>query len=122
MTTPSPAPHAAGVIEFRAGMVFHVTRAASPQFVQPIFFRLIKVREDWITYHGWIWLHGYQLDAKGEAVAQRSIFVQPAGLIVQSPPPVPARRPQPAGSVVRPKQRQATSAAGNGAAQSAARR
>jgi hypothetical protein len=81
------------VIEFRAGMVFHVTRAASVQFLKPIFFRLIKVHEDWITYHGWIWLHGYQLDAKGEAVEQRTIFVRPEGLIVQNPPPVPAARP-----------------------------
>lgn len=91
MTAPGPTPHT-GVTEFRAGMVLHVTRAASPQFVQPFFFRLIKVREDWITYHGWIWLHGYQLDARGEAVAQRSIFVQPAGLIVRATP-LPAARP-----------------------------
>nr|WP_320067883.1 hypothetical protein [Micromonospora sp. RTGN7] len=74
-------------------MVFQITSAASVQFVKPIFFRLIKVREDWITYHGWIWLHGYELDANGEAAAQRTIFVQLAGLIVQNPPPAPARRP-----------------------------
>ncbi|MDG4815880.1 hypothetical protein O7628_10210 [Micromonospora sp. WMMD956] len=88
-------------------MVLHVTRAASPQFVQPIFFRLIKVREDWITYHGWIWLHGYQLDARGEAVAQRSIFVQPAGLIVRATPvPAtrPARRPTPPRPAARARQ------------------
>ncbi|MFC8846448.1 MULTISPECIES: hypothetical protein [unclassified Micromonospora] len=107
--------------EFRAGMVLHVTRAASPQFVQPIFFRLIRVHADWITYHGWTWLHGYQLDAKGEAVAQRSIYVQPAGLIVQSPPPVPARRPQPTRPAVPPK-RPAASAAANRAAQRGERR
>ncbi|NBE81220.1 hypothetical protein GVV04_09470 [Micromonospora sp. NEAU-HG-1] len=87
-------------MDFRAGMVFHVTRAASPQFVQPIFFRLIRVHKDWITYDGWIWLDGYQLNAKGDAVAQRSIFVQPAGLIVQTQP-LPAHRPGPRRSVAR---------------------
>ncbi|WP_433351326.1 hypothetical protein [Micromonospora sp. CA-111912] len=56
---------------------------ASPQFVRPIFFRLIRVHKDWITYDHWIWLDGYQLDAKGDAAAaQRSIFVQPAGSVV----------------------------------------
>ncbi|WP_431974738.1 hypothetical protein [Micromonospora haikouensis] len=64
----------------RAGTLLYVTRAASPQFVQPIFFRLIRVHADRITYHGWTWLDGYQVDARGDAVARRSIFVQPAGL------------------------------------------
>ncbi|WP_117664933.1 hypothetical protein [Micromonospora sp. MW-13] len=83
-------------MDFRAGTVFHVTRAASPQFVQPVFFRLIRVRKDWITYDGWIWLDGYQLNAKGDAVVQRLIFVQPAGLIVQTAPlpPGPRRSPR----------------------------
>ncbi|MFI1192715.1 hypothetical protein ACH4T9_05530 [Micromonospora sp. NPDC020750] len=55
------------------------------------------MHKDWITYDGWIWLDGYQLNAKGDAVAQRSIFVQPAGLVLQ-PPTVPVRRPSPPGS------------------------
>ncbi|WP_431893846.1 hypothetical protein [Micromonospora haikouensis] len=62
------------------GDLLHVTRAASVQFVRPIFFRVIRVHEDWHTYHGWLWLDGYEVDARGEAVARRSIFVQPAGL------------------------------------------
>ncbi|MFJ6198839.1 hypothetical protein [Micromonospora sp. NPDC092111] len=78
----------------RAGDLVQVTRAASVQFINPIMFRVIRVL-DWITYDGWIWLDGYQLDAKGEAVARRSIFVQPAGLVVQrrtAPVPVGQQR------------------------------
>lgn len=66
----------------RAGDLAEITRAASVQFTKPIMFRVIRVL-DWVTYDGWVWLDGYQLDAKGEAVARRSIFVQPAGLRVQ---------------------------------------
>ncbi|WP_431973265.1 hypothetical protein [Micromonospora haikouensis] len=36
------------------------TLAASVQFVRPIFFRVIRVHDDWHTYHGWLWLDGYQ--------------------------------------------------------------
>ncbi|WBB82574.1 hypothetical protein O7606_26760 [Micromonospora sp. WMMD882] len=69
----------------KAGDPVHVTRAASIQFDQPIMFRVIRVIDDWTRngYDGWIWLDGYQLDAKGEAVERRSIFVQSAGLLVQ---------------------------------------
>ncbi|MEV4844843.1 hypothetical protein AB0K20_16720 [Micromonospora matsumotoense] len=70
----------------RAGVLVQVTRTASPQFVRPILFRLIRVRTEWITYDGWAWLDGYQIDAKGDAVARRSIYVQPAEL--QPPSPV----------------------------------
>jgi hypothetical protein len=57
-----------------------VTRAASVQFVEPMLFRVIRVH-DWQTYEGWVWLDGYQLNAAGEAVARRSIFVQLSGLL-----------------------------------------
>lgn len=63
----------------RSGDVLHVTRAASVQFVNPIYFRMIRVH-DWPTYRGWIWLDGYELNAAREAVARRSIFVQLSGL------------------------------------------
>ncbi|WP_433686748.1 hypothetical protein ACQP0I_22515 [Micromonospora carbonacea] len=56
-----------------------MTRAASPQFVQPILFRLIRVHADWVTYYGWTWLDGYQIDARGDAVARRSIRAGGAG-------------------------------------------
>ncbi|WP_341483433.1 hypothetical protein [Micromonospora cathayae] len=66
----------------RAGDLLYVTQAASVQFTRPVAFRLIRVL-DRPTYDGWVWLDGYQLDTAGDAVARRSIFVQPAGLLVR---------------------------------------
>jgi hypothetical protein len=63
----------------RSGDVLHVTRAASVQFVEPMLFRVIRVH-DWPTYDGWVWLDGYELNASGDAVERRSIFVQVNGL------------------------------------------
>jgi len=63
----------------RSGDVLHVTRAASVQFSEPMMFRVIRVH-DWHTYDGWAWLDGYQLNAVGDAVERRSIFVQVNGL------------------------------------------
>ncbi|MEV1289753.1 hypothetical protein [Micromonospora sp. NPDC049679] len=63
----------------RSGDVLHVTRAASVQFAEPLLFRVIRVH-DWPTYDGWIWLDGYELNAAGDAVERRSIFVQVSGL------------------------------------------
>ncbi|GAA3752367.1 hypothetical protein GCM10022225_41020 [Plantactinospora mayteni] len=63
----------------RSGDVLHVTRAASVQFAEPIYFRVIRVH-DWQTYHGWVWLDGYELNPSGDAVERRSIFVQVNGL------------------------------------------
>jgi hypothetical protein len=92
----------------RSGDVLQVTRAASVQFAEPLVFRVIRVH-DWPTYDGWIWLDGYELDAAGDAVERRSIFVQLAGLRqLRSPtdlrnaprrrpvrpPPAPATRPE----------------------------
>ncbi|BCL15174.1 hypothetical protein GCM10017556_29130 [Micromonospora sagamiensis] len=76
-------------MRLRAGDVLHLTRAASVQFHRPIMFRLIRVKDDWTTFDGWVWLDGYQLDTKGNAVARRSVFVQWAGLRVV-PQPRPA--------------------------------
>ncbi|MFC8851023.1 MULTISPECIES: hypothetical protein [unclassified Micromonospora] len=73
------------------GDVVQVTRKASVQFVEPMTFRVIKVLTELVTYHGWVWLRGYQLDDKDRAVASREIFVQPAGLVTlrerQAPQP-----------------------------------
>ena len=74
-----------------AGDVVHLTRAASVQFIKPIFFRVIRVL-DWPTYDHWVWLDGYSLDDRGDAVARRSVFVQRAGLRICRPTP---RRPAP---------------------------
>lgn len=62
-----------------SGDVLQVTRAASVQFVKPLLFRVIRVH-DWPTYDGWVWLDGYELNAAGDAVDRRSIFVQKSGL------------------------------------------
>ncbi|MFI6226986.1 hypothetical protein ACIBCR_06650 [Micromonospora echinospora] len=79
------------VVQLKAGDLLHVTRAASVQFVTPIMFRLIRVL-DRPTFDGWLWLDGYQLNDKGDAVARRKLFVQPAGLRKLSPSaPAPRR-------------------------------
>ncbi|WP_207919673.1 hypothetical protein [Micromonospora sp. KC207] len=66
----------------KAGDVLHLTRAASVQFVRPVFFRLIKIRTDLHTYHGWVWLEGYELDGRGDAMARRELYVIEAGVRV----------------------------------------
>lgn len=69
----------------RSGEVIRVTRAASVQFAAtPLLFRVIRVH-DWSTYDGWAWLDGYELNAVGEAVDRRSIFVQVGGLQPANP-------------------------------------
>ncbi|MEU6021543.1 hypothetical protein ACGFIK_22490 [Micromonospora sp. NPDC048871] len=74
----------------RAGDLVRVTGSASVQFIKPIMCRVIRVL-DWTTYDGWCWLDVYELNAKGDAVVRRSIFVQPAGLRLQRPAPTPRR-------------------------------
>ncbi|MEU8006284.1 hypothetical protein AB0B66_34440 [Catellatospora sp. NPDC049111] len=61
------------------GDLLHTTREASVQFQQSMMLRLIRVH-DWATYDGWVWLDGYQINAAGDAVERRSIFVQRSGL------------------------------------------
>ncbi|MGC4856547.1 hypothetical protein ACLQ24_25030 [Micromonospora sp. DT4] len=63
----------------QAGDLLQVTRAASIQFSRPILFRVIRVL-DWPTYDGWVWLDGYEVGPRLDAIARRSIFVRPAGL------------------------------------------
>ncbi|WP_435822952.1 hypothetical protein [Micromonospora haikouensis] len=62
------------------GDVLHLTRAASPQFVKPITVRVIREVPDRHTYHGWTWIEAYELDARGDAVAKRELFVLREGL------------------------------------------
>lgn len=69
--------------------MLHLTRAASPQFVRPIFFRLIRVRAELHTYDGWTWLDGYQLNERAEAAARRELFVLKAGVRLLRSPPLP---------------------------------
>ncbi|MFG1777379.1 hypothetical protein ACGFIG_13235 [Micromonospora sp. NPDC049048] len=76
--------------------MYLLTREASPQFTKPITVRVIRERTDLITYHGWTWIEVYQLDARGEAVEQRELYVRPDGMRpAQAPsaePRTPARR------------------------------
>jgi hypothetical protein len=75
----------------RSGDVVQVTKAASVQFTAPMLFRVIRVH-DWPTYEGWIWLDGYELNASGDAVERRSIFVQVNGLRQVGKAPDPRTR------------------------------
>ncbi|MEV4662417.1 hypothetical protein AB0J85_10725 [Micromonospora echinofusca] len=75
----------------RAGEVLHLTRAASPQFVTPMRVRVIRELSDRFPPYGWVWFEGYQLDAKGRAVAKRELFVLRASLEWVVTAPAPAR-------------------------------
>ncbi|MFG1955130.1 hypothetical protein [Micromonospora sp. NPDC048830] len=81
----------------KAGDVLHLTRAASPQFVRPIFVRVIRELGDRHTYHGWTWILAYELNGRGDATRQRELFVRREGLSWPAPAPQPAtpavRRP-----------------------------
>lgn len=75
----------------KAGDLLIIDRAASVQFMRPIKFRVIR-QLDWITYDGWVWLDGYEINDRGDAVARRSIFVMKAGLR-SAPAPVVVGQP-----------------------------
>ncbi|QDY09942.1 hypothetical protein FJK98_24615 [Micromonospora sp. HM134] len=76
----------------KPGDVLHLTRAAGPQFVRPVFVRLIKIRTEPCAYHGWTWLDGYRLDEKGNAVARRELYVLKEGVRVVSSHPITTTR------------------------------
>lgn len=80
----------------RSGDVVYLGPAANVQFGggRGFYFRVIRVH-DWTTYDGWMWLDGYQLNRRGEAVERRSVFVQIAGL--RPAPQVSARAAPPTG-------------------------
>jgi hypothetical protein len=65
-----------------SGQLLQIGRAASPQFVRPILFRLTGPAKPSIYYDGWVWLDGYQLDEAGDAFERRSLFVIAAGVKV----------------------------------------
>jgi hypothetical protein len=70
------------------GDVLLIGERASVQFAgdRGLILRLISPAGE-PTCDGWIWLTGYVLDRRGQAVAKREIYVQLAGLR-----PTPARR------------------------------
>ncbi|WP_328348848.1 hypothetical protein [Micromonospora sp. NBC_00421] len=76
----------------RPGDVLQLTRAASVQFIRPITVRVIRVLTDWHTYDGWLWIDAYELDAAGDAVRRRTLFLMPSGATLLEPSP---RRPAP---------------------------
>lgn len=64
----------------RPGEDYYVGAACGvPHKFRPIYFRLVKVdhRPGW---DGMLWLHGYELDAKGDASELRDIYVIADGL------------------------------------------
>lgn len=66
-----PSPGDLLVIDGRASVQFAGERALT--------FRIVSV-SDQPTYEGWVWLTGYVLDRRDDAVAKREIFVQLSGL------------------------------------------
>lgn len=72
--------------------MLRIDARASVQFIgaPPLILRVISV-SDRATYDGWAWITGYVLNARGEAVEKRELFVQPAG--VQLIPAKTATRP-----------------------------
>ncbi|GGM51643.1 hypothetical protein GCM10011608_40710 [Micromonospora sonchi] len=77
------------------GDLLIVDRNASVQFAgdRALTFRVVSV-SDRPTYHGWIWLTGYVLNRRGDAIGKREIYVQLAGLRPTALPPLqpPQRR------------------------------
>jgi hypothetical protein len=63
------------------GDVLYVSGAASVQFdgERALTFRVIRV-DSRRTYDGWLWIDGYVLGPRGDAVERRVIFVRHAGL------------------------------------------
>ncbi|RGC68400.1 hypothetical protein C5N14_13520 [Micromonospora sp. MW-13] len=81
---PSVAP-----VSLRPGAVLLIDGCASVQFGgdRALRLRLVSV-DDKPTYDGWVWLTGYVLGPRGEAVARRELYVQRAGLHAIAPAPV----------------------------------
>ncbi|WP_327036349.1 hypothetical protein [Micromonospora ureilytica] len=76
----------------KAGDVILLTTAASVQFLRPIFVRVIRELPERHTYDGWLWFEGYQLNAVGDAVAQRELYVMRAGVRLQPLPVTPTSK------------------------------
>ncbi|WP_371409514.1 hypothetical protein OG423_08550 [Micromonospora zamorensis] len=75
----------------RAGDVVLLTTAASVQFLRPIFVRVIRELPERHTYDGWVWIEGYELNAAGDAVARRELYVMRGGVRFQAQPAAPTK-------------------------------
>ena len=64
----------------KPGDVLVIDGRASVQFAgkNALLLRVIRV-DDRPTYYGWVWLVGYSMTPKGEAIEKREVFVQRAG-------------------------------------------
>jgi hypothetical protein len=73
----------------RPGDVVRIGREASVQFAgeRSLVLR-VTVVSDRPTYEGWAWLTGYVLDAEGQAIDRREVFVQVAGVSLLQAIPV----------------------------------
>ncbi|MEU4645086.1 hypothetical protein [Micromonospora sp. NPDC023814] len=80
--TARPSPGDLLVVDGRASVQFAGERALT--------FRVVSV-SDQPTYAGWIWLTGYVLNRRGEAIDKREIYVQLAGLWPATSASIPRR-------------------------------
>jgi len=69
------------------GEVLWLDANASVQFAgrNALALRVIRVREDLTTDHGWVGIDGYALNSAGDAVERRQVFVRRAGLSRATP-------------------------------------
>ena len=83
MTAPQPA---TGAALLKPGATVYLGRDASVQFGGrcAITLRIIRVL-DWETFYGWRWVDGYVLNAAGDAVERRTVYIQPDGLRPATP-------------------------------------
>ncbi|WP_433310909.1 hypothetical protein [Micromonospora chersina] len=94
------------------GDLLRIDGRASVQFAgdRALTFRVVAVCPR-PTYTGWVWLTGYVLDRRGQAVDRRQIFVQLTGLLrVHTPPPAPGGVPRPSRAATPPPARQRSAA------------
>lgn len=70
----------------RSGDVLRLDVRASVQFGgdRAIWFRVIRPMDITCT-RGWVWLDGFELNADGDALLRREVFVQLAGLRMVDP-------------------------------------
>lgn len=64
-----PAPRTPGL------RVVWIDKRASVQFAEPFWFRIVRTDPSTVV-DGWVWLEGHQLNAVGDAVTRRKIFVR----------------------------------------------
>ncbi|WP_410811715.1 hypothetical protein [Micromonospora sp. 067-2] len=81
--------------ELKPGDLLLIGAACSVQFEGDRALRLRLVSVDpRPTYHGWVWLAGYVVNDKGDAVDKREVYVQKAGIeMLRAAPALRTGRP-----------------------------